>query len=123
MKKEITCIICPRGCLVTVLGGPGLVEEISGHQCGRGEKYARQEFLDPRRILTSSVLLTGPGRALLPVRSSRPLPRDLLLPAMEVIRRCRISPPVGLHQVIVTDILGTGVDMISCLPLEQGGPN
>ena len=119
MKKDIICITCPRGCLITVLGQPGLVDEISGHQCGRGEKYARQEFLDPRRILTSSVLFTGPGRALLPVRSSRGLPRDLLLPSMEVIRRCRVSPPVGLHQVIIPDILGTGVDIISCLPLNK----
>ncbi len=117
--KEIICVVCPKGCRVQVRGQAGRVDEISGHQCARGEKYARSEFLDPRRILTSSVRLSGPGRNLLPVRSSEPLPRDRLLDCMAEIKKRRVDRPVAMHQVIIENILGTGVNMIACLPLEK----
>lgn len=119
MNQDIICVICPRGCRVQVRGADGRVDDVSGHQCSRGDRYARSEFLDPRRLLTSSVRLTGPGRSLLPVRSSEPLPRDRLLECMAEIKKTRVSRPVAMHQVIIKDILGTGVDMIACLPLEK----
>lgn len=119
MNTEIICVICPKGCRVRARGEAGRVDEISGHQCARGEKYARSEFLDPRRLLTSSVRLLGPGRNMLPVRSSEPLPRDRLLECMAEIKKQRVGRPVTMHQVIIADILGTGVDMVACLPLEK----
>ena len=119
MNKEIICIVCPRSCHVLVEGGTGAVESVSGNQCARGEKYARQEFIDPRRILTSSVRLEGSGRIMLPVRSSGALPRDLLLRCMAEIKRCAITPPVALHQPVIRDILGTGIDIITCMPVEK----
>ena len=54
MKREITCIVCPRGCRMTA----DIHEEqivVTGHSCNRGEKHAVAEILHPVRSLTSIV--------------------------------------------------------------------
>ena len=52
--KDIRCIICPTGCLVHVenVNGELIIE---GHSCKRGEEYARDEFVAPKRILTTTM--------------------------------------------------------------------
>ena len=50
MKKEYICIVCPKGCHIVVDG-----ENISGYTCLRGLNYVKQESIDPRRTLTTTV--------------------------------------------------------------------
>jgi len=47
MKKEITCIVCPKGCLVTI--DDANLEDISGYSCPKGMDYAKNELLHPVR--------------------------------------------------------------------------
>ena len=58
MKKDITCIVCPRGCRMTVnnIDGQYIVE---GNSCIRGSKYGIDEVTNPRRVITSTVRLNG----------------------------------------------------------------
>jgi CxxC motif-containing protein len=116
MKKEIVCIICPEGCRITVEGEGNQVNSTENSGCKRGEEYAINEFVSPCRILTTTVRV--PGRRMLPVRSSKPVPRELLLPCMAEIKKKTAEVPVWMHQVILPDILGTGIDVISCMPME-----
>lgn len=111
MNKEIICTVCPRGCHILVTGEADRVDSLTGQSCKRGEIYAKNEFTHPVRILTSTVL-TDDGE-LLPVRSASPVPKELLFACMEIIRRTRIARPVNLHDVVIKNIAGTGVDIIS----------
>jgi len=44
MKKELTCIVCPIGCRVTVeTNESGEVISVCGNTCPRGEAYAKSE--------------------------------------------------------------------------------
>lgn len=110
MKKEITCTTCPNGCEIQVKGTETEIVSLIGAQCRRGEVYAKNEFLHPVRVLTTTVRTAGEP---LPVRSSKPIPKELLLACMEVIRMQYAVPPVCLHQVIIPNILGTGADIIA----------
>ena len=121
MRKEIVCIVCPKGCKIRVEGTAERVSSIEGNQCSRGYAYAESEFIDPCRILTSSVRLQGARRKMLPVRSSRAISKKQLMNCMELIRKAEVKAPVELHQVIIADILGTGADMIACMPVD-GSP-
>ncbi|MEA4848150.1 MAG: DUF1667 domain-containing protein [Clostridiaceae bacterium] len=122
MKKEIICIICPRGCHIQVEGKGDVVERIENNQCQRGYEYAEAEFINPCRILTTSVKLEGVDqRKMLPVRSNKAIPKDMLLPCMVEVKKQVIKAPVSMHQVIIKDILGTGADMVACMPIEWGG--
>ena len=53
-NRELTCISCPMGCLMTVSVEKGEIK-VTGNTCKRGEIYAKKEVTDPRRVVTSSV--------------------------------------------------------------------
>lgn len=113
MEKQITCIICPVGCEITVCGEGEHIDSIEGFSCKRGETYARTEFIHPVRILTSTVKMEGTREPLLPVRSSMPIAKELQLACIHELRKLTVHPPVARHQVLIANILNTGADIIA----------
>ena len=108
MKKEYICIVCPKGCHIVVDG-----ENISGYTCLRGLNYVKQESIDPRRILTTTVKVNDKNIRVCPVKSSDTLPKDKLFASMEEINKISVNLPIRLHQVVIKNILNTGVDIIT----------
>lgn len=113
MKKEIICTVCPRGCRVTVNGDGKTVSEVEGYSCKRGLTYAEAEYTNPVRILTTTVKITGKDNELLPVRSNAPVPMVKLFECMEKIKEIAVELPVKMHQVILSNICETGVDIVA----------
>ena len=120
MKKEIICTVCPRGCHIFAEGEEETVSSVSGNACRRGYTYACAEFAHPVRILTTTVRIAGHADTLLPVRSSKPIPKEMLLPCMEVIRSAEAPASVHRYDVIIPDILKTGADIIATGPFGLG---
>ncbi len=112
--KTMTCIICPMGCQLTIETEESDILSISGNTCPRGIEYAKRELTDQRRTLTSTVSVSGGELPLVPVKTAQEIPSKLLLPSMEIIRRCHISAPVKRGDIIIPDILGTGIPVIAC---------
>ncbi|MDO4542340.1 MAG: DUF1667 domain-containing protein [Bacillota bacterium] len=111
--KKLTCIICPVGCSLTAEIENDKVVKVSGNLCKRGEKYAMTECIAPMRTLTTTVKVQGSSP--LSVRSAEPIPKEQLFSAMAVINSVVLSPgkPIEVGDVIIADILGTGVDIIA----------
>ena len=118
MKKDVICTICPRGCCIFVEGEDDQITSIHGYGCKRGESYATSEFTNPVRILTSTVGVVGKKNELLPVRSDKPLPKDKLLDCMKVLRATKVALPIVYHGVVVSDICGTGINIISTKSID-----
>lgn len=118
MEKQIICTVCPQGCRIAVTGEGKDIASVSGFGCPRGEAYARQEFVCPLRILTGSVLVEGAAEPLLPVRSADRIPRELIPACMKVLRGVRVTPPLKIRDVVMKNILDTGVDIVACAELE-----
>lgn len=118
MKKEIICTVCPRGCHITVEGEGDTVLSVEGYTCNRGKEYASAEFAHPVRILTTTVALAGRTDELLPVRSSKPVPKEKLFDCMAVIRKATATVPVARYDVIVPDICDTGADIVATKTIE-----
>ena len=78
--KQLNCINCPLGCLLTVTLEDGKITSVTGNTCPRGEKYAHQELTDPQRMLTSTVRIEGGELPLLPVVNVISYPQDSALP-------------------------------------------
>lgn len=108
MKKEYICIVCPKGCHIVVDG-----DNISGYTCLRGLNYVKQESIDPRRSLTTTVKVNDKNVRVCPVKSSDTLPKDKLFASMEEINKISVNLPIKLHQVVIKNILNTGVDIIT----------
>jgi CxxC motif-containing protein len=118
-QRKMTCILCPVGCEINVGIQDGKIESISGNTCKRGEKYATTEVTDPRRTLTTTVRVSGGSMPLISVKSASPLPKNTLMDSMRVIAKTQAKAPIKIGDVVVADILGTGIDIIatSCADL------
>jgi len=113
MEKIITCINCPVGCRMTVtLSDSGDFTSVTGNTCPRGEKYARQECTAPERMITA--VIPVPGRTLpLSVKTASPIPKAMIRQIMDALSQVAPQPPIALGQVIVPNVLDTGVDIIA----------
>lgn len=120
MERTYTCIVCPRGCRITVAEGPeGPVT--SGQGCPRGRDYALAEHVRPMRTITTTVALDGSRARRLPVVGTAPVPRELLRPCLEEVYRVRVEAPVAAGQVVLANVLGSGVDVVAAAPAEAAG--
>lgn len=116
--KQLNCINCPMGCLLTVTLEDGKVVKVEGNTCPRGETYAHQELTDPQRMLTSTVRVEGGALPLLPVVSKSTLPKGIM-DCAEALRSVAVQAPVKTGDVIVSNILGLGVDIIASRDMEK----
>lgn len=113
MMKKLTCIECPKGCLLSIDIENYRVVKVSGNECPKGEKYAIQETENPMRILTSSVLAEGLLLKMVPVRTDKPIPKGRLVEAMEEVKKIRLKEPVNTGSVIVENFLGLSVNLLA----------
>ncbi len=113
--KEMICILCPLGCKMQVKEKPDQPGELSvrGQQCKLGVDYAYDEYANPTRTVTSTVAIHNAPLPRVPVKTSKPIPKDLVFPALEEISRVEIEGPVEIGAVVIKDILGTGSDIIT----------
>ena len=113
-KREMVCVSCPIGCAITVeLDDNNEVISVTGNTCPRGDKYAKQECTHPERMLTSTVKLEGGKMPVVPVKSASPLPKEMLFDAMKEINKVTLKAPVKIGDVVIKNILSTGVDIIA----------
>ncbi|MEY8375196.1 DUF1667 domain-containing protein [Lachnospiraceae bacterium 56-18] len=122
LRQEIICTVCPMGCRIQVSGQGKEVHEVKGYSCLRGEKYARKEFCCPVRTLTTTVKTDSLEEPLLAVRTAQPIPKSKLFECMDIIREKQFKVPIKLHQVLLADLAGTGIDLIACSEREGGNP-
>ena len=118
MKKEIICTVCPRGCAVTVEGTETEITSIKGYSCKRGMEFAESEFLHPVRILTTLVKIEGNEHDLLPVRTDRPVPKDMIADCMSEVKKAVAKLPVKRYDVIISDVCGTGANIVATKDME-----
>lgn len=111
-KKKILCITCPKGCTLEVSHeGKTVIEVKPG--CKRGHQYAERELVDPRRMVATSVRVRQGIHPLLPVYTSAPFPKGRIQELREALRLVEVQAPVKMGAVVVSDLLGTGVDVIA----------
>lgn len=123
MKTEMSCIVCPMSCLITVEQDDVTKEilSITGNTCKRGETYARNELTHPMRQLTSTVAIEKGIYNRLPVILSAEVPKEKIFDVMEQIRRVKVTAPVKMGDILVADVCGLGVDVLASrsMPVKE----
>ncbi len=108
MKRELTCIICPRGCLLTAeIEGENV--SVTGHSCPRGVDYAVNECLHPTRTVTATVRVANRHNTMVSVKTAAPVPKDRMMDVMALLRRTHVEAPVAMGQVILPNVFGTEI--------------
>lgn len=107
---KVICITCPKGCTLEVLKNGETITEVKGG-CKRGHDYVRQELTDPRRMVASSVCIEGGIHPLIPVYTSAPFPKPRIPELLAKLRKARLKAPVRLDQIVIENVLDTGIDI------------
>lgn len=115
MAKDLICIVCPVGCRLTVekddTAEKGYV--ITGNTCKRGVDYAIEEMTHPTRMVPTTVKIEDAFLNRLPVRTDKPIDKNLIFEAMKVINAFSCQAPVKMGDVLIKNILGTDVNIIA----------
>lgn len=111
-ERKLTCIVCPKGCDLTVeLDGEGNVVSVSGNTCPRGKDYAIAECTSPVRTVTSTVRCND--GAVVAVKTSSPIPKSMIFDVMREINACCADDDVKIGDVVISNVLGTGADIVA----------
>ena len=119
---QFNCTTCPSECILTVEvervanGAAVEVRSVTGNNCPRGDKFAHQELTCPMRVLTTTVAASGGDEALLPVRTSEAIPLELQ--AMALIRGLVVNAPIRMGDVVLPNLLNTGIDLIASMDID-----
>ena len=107
MKRELTCIVCPVGCSLSVELEDGKVIEVKGNTCPRGKVYAESECVSPMRTITTTVRCQS--GEILPVKTSSPISKEKMFEAMKIINRVNPALPISVGDVIIQNVFGSKV--------------
>ena len=116
MMRILTCIVCPRGCQLTVNVNGKSVYSVEGFGCKRGKTYAENECTHPVRTITSTVKTDRGG--VIPVKTSGPIPKEKMMECMDVVNSSVVTLPAKIGDVVVENIIGTGVDLVVTANME-----
>lgn len=104
-KRALTCIVCPRGCQMTVEIGDEI--SVSGNLCPRGKVYAQNECVNPQRTVTSTVRTSDGG--VVAVKTEGTIPKAKMMECMEIINSIVLELPVKVGDVACEDVFGTRI--------------
>ena len=110
-ERYLTCIVCPKGCQLTVELEGKEIKSITGHTCRRGEDYAKAECTAPRRTLTTTAPVMGGG--VVPVKTDATVPKELLFKCMELINKAYVPADAEVGYVVIENILDTGANVVT----------
>lgn len=114
MKRELVCVSCPLGCMLTAeLNDKGEVVSVKGNTCKRGEKYAHDECTNPVRMLTSTIRVHGGSLPVIPVKTSKPIPKGKMFECMEAINNEVVDAPIKMGEILICNICDTGADIVA----------
>ena len=116
MKRQFVCIVCPRGCSLSIDLD---TLEVMGNTCKRGEEYARNEVTNPTRTITSSIRVNNREDTLVSVKTSNPVPKGRIMEVMKEINKVSVSAPTHIGDVAIHNVLGLeGVDVVITKNIE-----
>jgi CxxC motif-containing protein len=112
-KRELICIGCPSGCILSAEIISGSDVRITGNACKIGETYGVKECTNPTRILTSTVEVIDTEKVRLPVKTERDVPKDKILECMKALKGIKVNAPIKIGDIILENVANTGVNFIA----------
>ena len=116
--KELTCIVCPRGCRLKIDDELN----VTGNTCPRGAQYAKDELTNPKRMITSIMRVKNRENCVVSVKTSQAIPKGKIFDVMKEIDRVQVEAPTKIGDVAIKDVLGLGADILITKNIKQVFP-
>lgn len=117
MERKLTCIVCPRGCELTVTKNEDDALQVTGNACQRGVQYAIDECTHPMRTLTTSARTENGG--VIAVKTDRTIPKELLFDAMREVNKAVVKLPAHIGDIVIEKLLGTEANVIVTANMDK----
>lgn len=108
MKRDLICIICPRGCSLCA-DVQGNVVTVSGNACPKGQEYAVRECTNPVRTVTATVRVSNRYNTMASVKTVTPVAKDKMMDVMAVLRNTQVQAPLNIGDVILSQVCGSDI--------------
>ncbi|HOF00553.1 MAG TPA: DUF1667 domain-containing protein [Spirochaetota bacterium] len=116
--KNIICLSCPIGCnLKAEFKNEELI--ISGNKCPKGTVFAKNELASPKRIVTSTCRINSTITNRIPLKTDAPVSKKDIEKILRLISDITLNSPVKSGEVVINDILNSGVDIIATRTIEK----
>lgn len=92
---------------------------VVGNKCSKGLNYGIREMTNPTRPLTTTVKITNAFLNRLPVRTNGDIPKSQIFQAMKLINKVEVKAPIKAGEVIIKNVLDTGVDVIASRSMHE----
>lgn len=112
-KRELVCITCPLGCMLSVQIEDQKIISVTGNTCKRGEAYAMKEITNPSRMVTSIVVVEGGDIEMVSVKTRSDIPKGKIKDCMKELKGLVVKAPVHIGDIIKANVAGTGIDIIA----------
>ena len=105
--RRMTCIICPKGCTLTVTLGSD--PKVTGNSCPRGEEYGISEISHPMRTLTSTIRVRKQDGSIgrISVKSKGEIPKEEIFTLSKKIHQTVIDAPVAVGDEVLPGVVAT----------------
>lgn len=115
---ELMCQGCTLGCSLKVEKNNNEIV-VTGNLCKKGDMYGRQEFQKPARTILYKVKVKNGDFSTVPVKSSSKVSKEIYNEIMEVLKNVEIEAPFGIGEVVIENIAGTGIDILSTRKINR----
>ena len=112
MEKNLICIVCPIGCRLKISGINNDLK-ISGAKCEKGITYARDEIVNPLRVICTTVRIKGGIHRVIPVKTDKAIPEKYKLEVVKAVNNIELTSPVKMGDIVMRDLFGTGVNIVA----------
>ena len=117
--RELICINCPLGCHLTIDDTDKNNIIVTGNTCPRGKKYGIDEVTNPKRMVTSSVKVLNGDQEVVSVKTKETIPKALIFDSLNELKKITLTAPVNIGDIVIKNILNTGVDVVATKNIER----
>ena len=104
---ELVCIVCPKGCRMTVENGV-----VTGNTCKKGEAFAKAEATCPMRTVCSTVATSFESMPVLPVRTDGEIHKAKIGELMTLVNTIKVTKKLHRGDVVASGEVGTDANSI-----------
>lgn len=112
VEKNLICICCPIGCNLSITKN-NHEYLVTGNKCPRGKKYAIDELTAPKRIITSTVKITGSLHPVISVKTDQPVPKEKIFTIMKILATVSVKAPIKIGDIIVAHVANTEANIVA----------
>ena len=108
MERNITCIICPRGCsMVANVTDQGVT--VTGNACPKGQQYAIDECTNPVRTVTATVRVANRKDTMVSVKTATPVAKERMMEVMAALREITVDAPIAIGDKVLEQVCGADI--------------